>query len=205
MDSSHEEQWMTLPLSDRAASPDIEPSVPTWYEPEPILEPSLQWFMDLSRYLFSLEDPTTPSIPWIMDSAGLKSPPEPCMSPLFETSILEDLSNPPTPSSSRTREAPTGPRFGDEPNLSRRRSSSPYGVSLPELLADYTTSSDSIFLSRAKCPFKDANQQRVLRPLETLRHYRQHFKRFFYHYGNCSQSTLDPHNPNKRGFATCKD
>ncbi|KAF5865499.1 hypothetical protein ETB97_003342 [Aspergillus alliaceus] len=115
-----------------------------------------------------LEDPTRPSIPWIMDSAGLKSPPEPCMSPLFETSILENLSNPPTPSSSLTREAPTRPPFGDDPNLSRRRSSSPYRVSLPELLPDYTASTDSIFLSRAKCPFKDANQQCVLRPLETF-------------------------------------
>jgi hypothetical protein len=239
MDGNHdipEEPWMALPLFNRAASPDISRNDSTWYEPEPLPEPQLQWIMDPSSHReFSetqlqwlmgssglehaskpsmpwimdctgLEDLTEPSIPWIMDSSGLKGLTEPQMQYILEAPILENPSDPPTPSSSRTREVPTGPPSRDEPIFSRPGSSSRHRDSPPELLPDYITPPDSTSLARAKCPFPGCKSTaRFATPRDFRRHYRQHFKRFFCHYENCPQSAPDPQNPSKRGFATRKD
>ncbi|KAF5855010.1 hypothetical protein ETB97_010288 [Aspergillus alliaceus] len=237
MEGNHdvaEEQWMALPLFNRASSPDTSRNVSTCYDPEPLPEvPPLPWFMDQTRlgglpempvpwlmdtsmlglpsepsisWLMDSPGLEEPSMPWIIDSSGLKTPPDPQIQCFIQTPLLEAPSDPPTPSSSRIREGPPGPPWRDEPILSRPGSSSRHRDSPPELLPDCITPPDSTSLARAKCPFPGCKSTaRFATPRDFRRHYRQHFKRFFCHYENCPQSAPDPHNPSKRGFATRKD
>ncbi|KAE8356475.1 hypothetical protein BDV28DRAFT_145176 [Aspergillus coremiiformis] len=222
MDGTHDnlnEQWMALPLFNRATSPDISQNAATWYDPEPAPRPPWQWFMDPSSHgqqlaempmQWLMDAPSEPPIPWlmhssglspwIMDSSGLKAPPEPQMQCHIQAPIFESASGPSTPSSSRTLEVSR-----DEPVLSRPSSSNRNRDSPPELLPDYILSPDTTS-SHAKCPFPGCKSTaRFTTPRDFRRHYRQHFKRFFCHYENCPQSAPDPHNPSKRGFATRKD
>ncbi|KAE8357615.1 hypothetical protein BDV27DRAFT_170345 [Aspergillus caelatus] len=177
-----EEQWVTLPLINRAPSSDISRNVSTWSHPESLPEPPLQWFMDPSSHGELLETPVqwpmdasalghtlNPSTPWIMHSSGPDNPTEPSMPWIMDTSDLKDflepqiqgLLGPPilqspsdhlTLSSSRILDVPTGLPSRDEQIPSHPGGSSRYRDSPPEPLLSHITPSDSISLSHVKCP-----------------------------------------------------
>ncbi|KAB8263925.1 hypothetical protein BDV32DRAFT_161449 [Aspergillus pseudonomiae] len=119
-----EEQWMALPLSNRAVSLDISRSIPTWSHPGPLSAPQLQWFMDPSRRSEVPETPTQwvmdasaldhtlhpsttwtmnsssskdPSIPWTIDSPGLGDSTSSSMPCIIDTSGLKCFPEPQIP------------------------------------------------------------------------------------------------------------
>ncbi|KAE8166505.1 hypothetical protein BDV40DRAFT_285549 [Aspergillus tamarii] len=230
-----EEQWITLPLINRAPSSDISRNASTWSHPELLPEPPLQWFMDPSghgellempvqwamdasalghtlnpspwiMHSPALDNPTEPSMPWIMDTSGLKSFPEPQIQGLRGPPILQSHSDSLNPSSSCTPDVLARPPSRDERILSHLGGSSRYRDSPPAPFVDHITPSDSISLSHVKCPVPGyRSTERFASPRDIRRPYRQHVKTFFCHYENCPQSAPDPQSSSKRGFATRKD
>ncbi|KAE8142045.1 hypothetical protein BDV38DRAFT_295802 [Aspergillus pseudotamarii] len=177
-----EEQWMTLPLINRAPSSDISRNVSMWSHPESLPEPPLQWFMDPSSHgelletpvqwpmdasalghtlnpstpwiihSPALDNPAEPSVPWIMDTSGLKGFPEPQIQGLCGLPVLQSHSDSLTASSSRIPDVPAGSPSRDEQIFSRPGGNGHYRDSPPELLLGHITPSDSISLAHVKCP-----------------------------------------------------
>nr|AUB51319.1 transcription factor [Trichoderma hypoxylon] len=62
------------------------------------------------------------------------------------------------------------------------------------------------FSTPSTCPFPGCKSTALFTTgRDFRRHYRQHFKRFFCRFEECSQSTNDPGDAGKKGFATRKD